>query len=694
MLEKKSMSIINLLISEEELTLGKIIRSTGYTKKQITYSIDRINDFLDLKGIGEIDSERTILAIDQDIKDFFIESYLNGTFYKYYIMDADERSKYIFFLLIYRKNEYLSVNHFLDALKVGKTTFMADLKNIQNILLREKIEILNNRQDGYFLAGNEFQIRYLMMRVVLQDFSSVENAFFYNYFFYNEDISNLHDINKVIEQKLDEHDVHFIEHRLKEFTYTFAILLPRLNDESPNFYENYNFYVFMEMKEYEIAKEILESFNINNKYATLYICSWILSLSLGNIKESTYDRSIILEIVERMTNRFELLSGIRFTDKDLVIENLYSHFRSVYYRLFFKIPIVNQSSDRLYQEYPEVFKIVDEVLKPISALFEFPIPKEEIAYLTMHFIAAIKEFDEKIVDKKTAVVVCPNGIGSSAIVIQELGNLFPEYVFLGPYDTDSLINNKMNFDMIFSTVQNLQLYSYKKPVFIVNPIMSAEERYNLMRKVYAQEGTAPLRFPRVTELISIISKNASITNKVALEKELYTYLSSVNSEMSAVKTKNAIQLSDIVKESYIQFGISATTFDEVLRKAAIPLITDEIINEDYINSIIESSHSNNSFMMIADLVSLPHTKPQFGARDLGISIVVLDKPLLVEKNTKVKYIFLLSAIDNKKHLTAISQLVNLLENKEFYKILDSKKIPKDIHDFIIENQNNQYNLEL
>ncbi len=46
-------------------------------------------------------------------------------------MNSEERKKYIFLMLFYYESDYLSVNHFLSALRVGKTTFMADIKKIR-----------------------------------------------------------------------------------------------------------------------------------------------------------------------------------------------------------------------------------------------------------------------------------------------------------------------------------------------------------------------------------------------------------------------------------------------------------------------------------------------------------------------------------------------------------------------------------
>ena len=100
-------------------------------------------------------------------------------------------------------------------------------------------------------------------------------------------------------------------------------------------------------------------------------------------RDTTYpsaDFSIIHELVERIIKRFELLSGIRFKDQQKVINQLYSHFRPAYYRLFFQLPIINPLHKKIIKEYEDLYQIVQETLRPIGNLFERGIPEDEISF--------------------------------------------------------------------------------------------------------------------------------------------------------------------------------------------------------------------------------------------------------------------------------------------------------------------------
>ena len=63
-------------------------------------------------------------------------------------MNSEERKKYIFLMLFYYESDYLSVNHFLSALRVGKTTFMADIKKLEKEQIDLTDEMIKSKEDG------------------------------------------------------------------------------------------------------------------------------------------------------------------------------------------------------------------------------------------------------------------------------------------------------------------------------------------------------------------------------------------------------------------------------------------------------------------------------------------------------------------------------------------------------------------
>jgi transcriptional antiterminator/mannitol/fructose-specific phosphotransferase system IIA component (Ntr-type) len=694
MIDQRTLQLIQKMIQKPLIEQEEMMRLFLLSKNQLEYAITKINELLKSNQQPLIQSDSYFLQLPPQSKSFFLNDFLNGDVYTQYEMSGEERKKYIFLMLFYYGEDYLSVNHFLSALHVGKTTFISDIKKIDKELSIEKIKISYTRKNGYSLIGDEGNLRSFFMKMIFEDFGNNQEEFVYRYFLVNEKIEGLSKIEKIVREKLEKFSLELVENRLNEFSYMFELMLPRLSKQWLVFYETFNYQTFFQMKEYHFAKELLEEFDITNPSAQLYVCGWLLGMALGNTKYPSEDFSIIQELVERIIKRFELLSGIRFRDKPKVINQLYSHFRPAYYRLFFQLPIINPLHKKITEEYEDLYQIVQETLRPIGNLFERRIPKDEISFLTIHFASLINDFDEYQVNQKVGVIVCPNGIGSSAMIYNELKMIFPDIIFIGPIETKELLIERPECDLIFTTVPNVSLYTLKKPVFIVNPIMSNEERNQLIQEVYHQPSES-IPLIGVDEIFDVVKKHASIDDAKCLKKELQSLLT--RKEVSSLpdlkpnEQAKTISLTDILSPQYIMTNIKVRSWEEAFYLSATPLIKNNVISREYIDTIVQNVRREGPFFIIMDKVALPHARPEEGALKLGLGITVLEESVLINQNTPIKYIFTLSAIDHVKHLPAIAELVSLLEQEEFFALLnqenDPQKIFNWIESFLLNNKN-------
>lgn len=242
--------------------------------------------------------------------------------------------------------------------------------------------------------------------------------------------------------------------------------------------------------------------------------------------------------------------------------------------------------------------------------------------------------------------------------------------------------------MIFTTVPNMRLYSLKKPVYTVNPIMSIDEKYNLVQEV--QNGTRNLSNDyQFEELLSIISKHAKINDETGLRKELTKHLrqpsvSNTKGRPANREEKTDLSLSDILSPDFIQLNLSTNSWEEAFYVAATPLIDAEIVSRRYIDKIIQTTYEEGPYMVISHHVALPHARPEDGAKKVGLGITVLDKPIKILGQTSMKYIFTLAAVDNKRHLTALAELVSLIDQPDFFQMLDQTNSPEEAFQWILD----------
>lgn len=674
-IDQRTRQVLIKMIEKPIISQRNLTGQLNLSRVQVDYVITKINESLSNEGLPPVYFDGNNYHFSEASRLFFVDFFSSDHVYRYYEMDIEERKKYIYLMLFYHYEEYLSVNHFLGVLDIGKTTFINDLKKVEKELESLDIQIKYNRKKGYYLAGNESVLRYQLMKMVLEDLRSDNGSFLWDYFLFNEGTIQKEKVFRQIAAELEHYSIVLVENRLLEFSYMLIFLLPHLSKEWSEFYERYNFQKFYQMKEYSFSRSLLAKFSIDNPYAILYICGWMLGMAIGDADEEVPDSSIINELVERIFDRFERLSGIRFKDKKTVKKQVYSHFRPAYYRLFFHLPIINPLSKKIIQEYPDLFQIVKETMKPIENLFGTMIPDEEISFLTIHFASLIDNNDEYQVKRKVGIIVCPNGIGSSAIIYNELKNLFPDMIFIGPIETNEIYQKKQDYDMIFTTVPNMRLYSLKKPVYTVNPIMTIDEKYNLVQEIQNGPGNLSGDY-QFEELFAIIDRFTTIKDEIGLRKELKRRLKQpriCNSEdiLPSVSGKDELSLTDILSPAFIQLNLATNSWEEAFYVAATPLIEAEIVSRRYIDKIIQTTYEEGPYMVISDHVALPHARPEDGAKEVGLGITVLKEPIKILGKTPMKYIFTLAAVDSKRHLTALAELVALIDRPDFFNMLDS-----------------------
>lgn len=143
-------------------------------------------------------------------------------------------------------------------------------------------------------------------------------------------------------------------------------------------------------------------------------------------------------------------------------------------------------------------------------------------------------------------------------------------------------------------------------------------------------------------------------------------------------------LKDLLDERLIQLRIHAENWEDAVRKAAAPLVTADKIKDSYVDDIVKGVVEFGPYIVITKHVALPHARPESGALETAIGITTLDEPVVFgnEANDPVRYLFCLSATDNNKHLSALADLSELLEDEAFYAMLDSANSSQEVFNYL------------
>ncbi|MCF0147960.1 MAG: transcription antiterminator [Clostridium sp.] len=688
-MNKELVLVINLLLEKKFITIKDLEEDTGLSTRQILYRLEKINSLLKERGVEAINlKQNKDMIIKSEIKNELREILNENNIDNQYYLSKEERLAFIY-LILFINPEYLSLNHFIDAIKASRSSIIFNIKELEEILNESNVYIKNNRTVGYYLSGSEVEIRKFMIIFLNKILSTNREGKILTSLIEKYNLDSYEYSMDIILKLANKHNMTFVEDRLQDFIYIYIFLKARITskgNEDFSIPKLSDISLMESMKEHDFVKDLLENQGALKDIKAFdldYISAWIIGISVGDINNKTADMAIISKMVIKIMRRFENISGFSYINHEKVFEQLYSHIRPAYYRLLFKFPIDNPLCDRIKDEYKELYKLVKETMKPFNEIFEQEIPEDELGYLTIHFGAILfNEREIKAADKKIALITCSAGIGTSALLYAEIKNLFPELEVLEPIKISNLKDVKEQVDLIFTTAYCDDILKLQKPIIKVNPVMTVKEKNSVKREVGILLGNWYLKQPKVDEVISIIKKHCEIKSEALLKSELMAYFFKLENFESYSNTK--MKLSEMISGNLILFKVKANNLEEAIRNSAKSLVENNIVAEEYVDAMVNHAIDSKSEIVITKNVALPHAKPEYGAKKTAMGIGVLENPVNFgsSANDPVKYVFSLSSLDHKKHLQAMAELLELLEDKEFYNILDNGTNPKEVIDYI------------
>ncbi len=170
-------------------------------------------------------------------------------------------------------------------------------------------------------------------------------------------------------------------------------------------------------------------------------------------------------------------------------------------------------------EYRELHHLVKRSLGPLEELFGKEIPETEAIYLTMLIGSWMTRQGESIAKKTKAIVVCPQGVSVSRLMLKELKELFPEFIFLDSLSVRQFNGYELSYDIIFSQTP----LTTDKLVYVTKAFLSREEKHRLKQQVMQDiHGYKPMTI-QIDQLMDMISGYATIENESELKEALHSY---------------------------------------------------------------------------------------------------------------------------------------------------------------------------
>jgi len=430
------------------------------------------------------------------------------------------------------------------------------------------------------------------------------------------------------------------------------------------------FGLYPSLNEIKYITFIIESFNpkdMNNSF------DWVTA------------QLIAIQLIENV----EKVTGVPFSEEEEdLYEGLYKHITGLLSRAKNDLQVYNPLKETIKESYPEIYNAVACYSKQIEKYINKSLSEDEIGFLTIYFSTSKSRIKSEKQYVYQAVVVCNHGISTGKLLAANLKEQFNIEIVAVLSSHELSVIDKLDVDLVFSTIE---IDYYKKPVLLLNPILRESDkkevhafllRNNDKRRAVLEELDATKLFQ---EILSLIQESG-----VKITRENYQKAERLFKKHNLKFNWREIQpmLQDILKDTQILLNEECKNWRETISKVAEPLLTEQVIEERYIDAMIKSVENYGPYIVVAKHLALAHARPEDGVNNLGVSVMTLKEPINFgnEDNDPVKIVFCLAAVDSYSHLNIMKSLIELINDEsKLNRLIDANDIDS-FKNILFENE--------
>ena len=666
MLTSRSIELIKYILNKDNrVDLKELAEFFKLSERSIRYEIDKINDEL-----GSI-----LISLNKG--EFFVENshFLKSLIDKntIYVPSSQERQLYILLKICIERE--INQNKIADDLNISRSTVKTHLKEIKDTLSSYNLKLEIVPRKGLELIGSEEQIRQCLLKILImvkKQKSEFLNQIIGKYF---GDISPegiklfINYCQKNMEKIVSDEAYEIITVYLNLTIYFIKKSYLIENIKNSVFLET-----TQEFQSVQKSKALIEGFyEIEiSKNEALKITDFFLGSHTYNISYSYYENWVEIEIiVKKIIDVVNKNIEVDISNDETLKLGLINHIKPTLYRIKNGLELENSIYEDVIESYPKIFMIVKKAVEELELFIDEKFTNDEIAFLTIHFKAAIDRNTKNKKEKMKILIVCGSGYGSSNLLAQQIQELYRvEIIDTIPKYLLEKVGRRSDIDIILTTVP-IEDYKTDKTIIKVNSILTNEDINRLNQIPLPKDNKKII----LSHLINVIEENSNIEADNKLISSLKNFLG--NKVIDDIFQKK-FTLTDLLSEEDIILKGKATNWKDAIEEAGSLLVKNGYVTEKYIESMIETVNEFGSYIQFIPHVIFPHAKGKDEVNKTGFSIVTYDKPIQFLNDLSFSVVICFSSKNNREHLDLLLSLIEKLEDDKIIKKVISQKSKKDV----------------
>lgn len=629
----KEKNILQFLIKHKErfVTSKELAEHLSCSDRTVRNTLKLIDQTMNVQGVKLISKQgqgyQLFFENQEAYQEFRLTYELGEVYSTTSISKGDDRLAFILNKLLFEQVPVL-FDDLAEELYVSRSTLSHDFKKIRRMLSEYDLSIESRANKGVYVSGEERYKRCFIMDYFLsnQFFKTLHCHVQSNFF---DQTLSLEEIARIVLEECQDAKLKLSDFVLQNLVVHIALAIVRI--KSGFEIKNLSCQMSNNDTERKVAKKILARISeVSNQefpvqeidYITLHL------LAKSQLSQETQTKISKEEMKRSLVQTFQAL-GLddiyHFSSDFQLFEGLITHLMTLQIRLDSRITLNNPLVDEVKKNYSDIFFMTKEILENMETFSQVSISDDEIAYVSLHFLAAIERRKEN--DKFSVLAICASGFGAAQMLRNrleaEFGNRLEVVDVIGYYELNQ--EKIQGIDFIVSAVDLSNLY-FQVPVFTVSVFLKNDE-------------IAQIREAMDQMQVSNHTKSSQINRSAS---DVKRYFSKDNFLIWFNQDKKSLlsNMADVLSE-----GESYNFKDSLLHG---------IQQREELSSVVFS-----------EKIAVPHPIQALGT-EVKIAVAICKDPLLWDdQNSNVQLVFLLSpSIYGNEGLTDVTKRIVSLTEKE------------------------------
>lgn len=637
-------------------------------ERSIRYDIDKINEILKSNNYPQIEKveKGQVEYKNLDILPIVIDKFIR-------CIDLTEyKDEIILFKVLFL--ERINLKNIEDELGVSRTSVKNILKAVKEKLKLNELKLEIEIQKGLILVGTEENIRKAQLKFILIYSKEIYFSNIIEKYYAEIDREK---IEKFLNLIIDNTKHIISDEPYTNLYYYILIMIDRLK-KGKFILEVENQVFFQGLKEYKVINKFLDilekeykiKVNLNEK---VRLTDYFLGSHCYSAENSSYKFWIEIDIIaKKIIKIFSENMGVDLSKDKVLLKGIINHLKPTIHRLKNKQILENSILKDFLKLYKPIFMGTKKSIKPLKNFINLEITEDEIAFLAIHFKAALDRTSKLENRKNNILVVCSSGYGTSKLLSQQINENFSVNIVevipfyrLKDYSLDSI-------DLIVGTI-NMDEVDLKKPCVTINTILSKEDII-LLENIGLSKRKSRIF---LSDLLETFKRSGVIKNENILIKDLSLLMNEILiNDIHEDEPKLSDMLEDIILD------VECGSWEEAIRMAGKTMIENEICDITYIENIIERVKEFGPYMVMSNKVALPHSKNNGNVFKSKMVLMNFRNDILFPEETPVKTMLTFTSQDENGHLDALSNFLDLVSNYKFLEKLENNPSKKKVIDII------------